>query len=145
LSARTASILAFLGLAGCVLWLYWTRSLFGDNPVSIGIQIAAVALMLWARITFGRRSFHAAANPTAGGLVTRGPYRWLRHPIYASILYFVWAGVASHFSAMSAAAGVAATVMVAVRIGSEETLLARQFPEWRDYARRTRRLVPFVF
>src|SRR5581483_9757032 len=52
LSARTASVLAFLGLVGCVLSLYWTHSLFGDNPVAIAIQVAAVALMAWARITF---------------------------------------------------------------------------------------------
>ena len=48
--------------------------------------------MVAARITFGRRSFHAAANPTEGGLVTTGPYAYIRHPIYAAILYFVWAG-----------------------------------------------------
>jgi len=45
--------------------------------------------MLWARLTFGGRSFHAGANPTAGGVVTTGPYRFVRHPIYAAILYFL--------------------------------------------------------
>ena len=60
------------------------------------VQVAAVLLMVWARMTFGRRSFHAAANPTAGGLVTWGPYRYWRHPIYSAILLFLWSGVLSH-------------------------------------------------
>lgn len=40
--------------------------------------------MAWARLTFGRRSFHASAVPTAGGVETRGPYRFIRHPIYTA-------------------------------------------------------------
>ena len=56
--------------------------------------------MLWARLTFGWRSFHAGARPTEGGIVTRGPYHWVRHPIYLAILLFTWAGVASRPNAM---------------------------------------------
>jgi protein-S-isoprenylcysteine O-methyltransferase Ste14 len=51
-----------------------------------------------ARVTFGRRSFHAAANPTAGGLVTTGPYRLIRHPIYTAACLFV--GVQSLYTGL---------------------------------------------
>ena len=61
-----------------MLWLYYTHALFGTGPLTITVQAAAALLMIWARLTFGMRSFHASANPTEGGLVTRGPYRWLR-------------------------------------------------------------------
>ena len=104
--------------------------------------------MLWARITFGRRSFHAAANPTTGGLVTSGPYRYWRHPIYASILLFVWSGVLGQGAMPTVLAitlAIIATVMTAVRIHSEEQLLQASMPEYAAYAARTRRLVPFVF
>ena len=109
----------------------------------------AALLMLWARITFGRRSFHAAANPTAGGLVTWGPYRYWRHPIYAAILLFTWAGVLSHgLDPIALALALLATLMTAVRIASEEHYLRAEFPGengYDAYARRTKRLVPFVF
>jgi protein-S-isoprenylcysteine O-methyltransferase Ste14 len=42
------------------------------------LQVLALLLFLWARITFGRRSYHVVADPTAGGLVTDGPYRFIR-------------------------------------------------------------------
>src|SRR5713101_347897 len=78
---------AVLGAA----FLAVTDRLIASNPIGITVQILALGLMLWARVTFGRRSFHAGANPTAGGLVTRGPYRFLRHPIYAAAMYLIWA------------------------------------------------------
>ena len=118
--------------------------LFANGPVTIGVQVAAALLMIWARMTFGMRSFHAEANPTAGGLVTSGPYRYFRHPIYAAILYFVWAGVVAHFSLGSVLIGVAATAMLGLRIRSEEVLLNRAYPEYAAYSSRTARVRPGV-
>lgn len=142
---KRISIAAFLGLVACVYGLIFTKSLFGNGPVTIGIQIAAAALMAWARITFGARSFQASANPTAGDLVTHGPYRYFRHPIYAAILYFLWAGIAAHFSVRSALIGLGATAMLGLRMFSEESLLRQSYPEYGAYASRTTRVLPFLF
>jgi protein-S-isoprenylcysteine O-methyltransferase Ste14 len=110
----------------------------------IAIQILAIMLMVWARITFGRRSFHSAANPSEGGLVTTGPYTFIRHPIYASILYFLWAGVFSHLSVFNLLFALIGTVGVSVRIYAEEHLIILQYPEYSDYAARTKRIIPFL-
>jgi protein-S-isoprenylcysteine O-methyltransferase Ste14 len=101
--------------------------------------------MGWARLTFGLRSFHAAANPTAGGLVTRGPYRYLRHPIYAAVLYFLWAGIAAHPSRTYILVALLASALLGVRMFAEERLLLEEYPEYADYAGRTRRVLPFLF
>jgi protein-S-isoprenylcysteine O-methyltransferase Ste14 len=138
----SAPVFALLMLA--IAGLIWTRSILGHGPVTIGLQIAAVLLMIWARLTFGVRSFHYAANPTAGGLVTTGPYRYLRHPIYAAILLFVWAGVAANRSLVSVALGIVATVALFLRMLFEETLVRQRYPEYDDYARRTKRVIPYL-
>lgn len=139
------SIAAFVALVACVFALFFTGSLFGSGPISITIQVAAVLLMAWARITFGVRSFHASANPTEGGLVRSGPYRYFRHPIYAAIFYFMWAGIAAHFSLRSVLIGVVASGMLLLRMRSEEKLLERSYREYAEYARHTARVLPFVF
>src|SRR5438445_13851764 len=95
---RILSLVGYLGMMGGVLALILLRSLFSPLPVVIALQIAGLLLFLWARITFGRRSFHLAANPTEGGLVTTGPYRRIRHPIYTALCLFTGAGTAAHLS-----------------------------------------------
>ncbi len=141
---RAASLAATAVLTAAVLGLYLSHALFAAGLPALVAQVAAALLMLWARLTLGGRSFHAGANPTEGGLVTRGPYRFIRHPIYASILLFVWAGMGSHPSAWAALAAAVATAAVAVRMTTEERLLAARYPAYADYAARTRRVLPFV-
>ena len=87
MQSRIGFMFMVAGLAG----LIGGRAVVSVNPLVIACQAVAVFLMLWSRVTFGRRSFHASATPTDGGLVTIGPYRFLRHPIYGSVCLFAWA------------------------------------------------------
>ncbi len=142
------SLVAVVILVGALLALYQEHSLIAKTTIGLTLQGLAIALMLWARVTFGMRSFHATANPTAGGLVSTGPYRFWRHPIYAAVLLFVWTGVLSQHvmpTVITIALALLATAMSAVRIAAEEHLLRASMPEYAAYAQRTRRLVPFVF
>jgi protein-S-isoprenylcysteine O-methyltransferase Ste14 len=143
MSPKVLSVLAFAVLVAELVYLVYTGQLFG-GPVTTAFQVAAFLLMVWARITFGKRSFHAAANPTEGGLVTTGPYHYVRHPIYAAILLFFWAAVAAHPSWTTAALGVVCTGALLVRMLSEERLVVQQYPEYAEYARTTKRVLPGV-
>jgi protein-S-isoprenylcysteine O-methyltransferase Ste14 len=139
------SFTALAGLVTCIVGLYLNNyAIFGAGPITITVQVIAALLMVWARLTFGIRSFHGTANPTAGGLVTTGPYRYIRHPIYAAILYFFWAGITAHPTLVTVAIGLLATALTAVRIVAEEKLLVMTYPEYGAYARVTKRVVPFV-
>ena len=57
------SLVALLLMGVGAIGLYYTNSLFSYAPMIIALQALAVALMIWARISFGFRSFHAAADP----------------------------------------------------------------------------------
>lgn len=142
---KLLSILGYVGMAGGLLALLATRSVFSAFPVVIVMQGLAVVLMVWARMTFGRRSFHLAANPTAGGIVTSGPYRFIRHPIYAAVCLFVLAGAGAHGSWRNILLSCVVVGGAMLRIFSEETLLRARYPEYREYAARTWRLLPFIF
>ena len=139
-----ASVLAYLLMGGAAVGLVVTESILPIGVVSATIQAFALGVMVWARITFGSRSFHVAANPTKGGLATTGPYKYVRHPIYASALLFIWAAVFCHFSPLSVCLGVSAVLGASIRIGIEERLVTAQYPEYAAYADRTKRLIPFV-
>ena len=144
MSDNTKSILAFAVAVLGIVSLLVEKALFAGNMISIGIQILAVLLMIWARKTFGMRSFHAAATPTQGDLVTTGPYRYLRHPIYAAVTYFVWAGVLPQMTVLSFFSAGVVTTGLYVRMMIEERLLKERYPEYTDYMTRTKRFIPFV-
>jgi len=77
---KVVSVAGYLVMALGILGLLLIRRLFSPAPAAIVAQVIGVALMVWARVTFGRRSFHFAADPTRGNLVRTGPYRFIRHP-----------------------------------------------------------------
>ena len=128
-----------------LLVLVFTQQLFSRSIPASGVQVVAFIIFLWARIVFGRRSYHVVADPTAGGLVTTGPYRYIRHPIYAAFCIFVWAGVVAHPSWVSILCGAAVLIGAVVRIYCEETLVAGQYPAYVDYKAKTWRLIPYIY
>jgi protein-S-isoprenylcysteine O-methyltransferase Ste14 len=142
---KWGSALAFGLMVAGIVGLYYSGHLFGRHVWSIAVQVAAIALMISARLTFGMRSFHATANPTEGGIVTTGPYAFIRHPIYAAATYFVWAGALDGPSAIAVAGAALVTIGAALRMWMEEQLLVARYPEYRAYMARVKRFVPYVF
>ena len=142
---KAVSMLGYIGMLGGLVGLLAMRAVFSPSPFTIVPQIAAVLLFVSARVTFGWRSYHVLANPTEGGLITSGPYRYIRHPIYTAMCVFVWAGIGSNWSWGAFMCGVLVLVSALVRIPVEETLVAGRYPEYADYAAKTWRMIPYVF
>ncbi len=128
-----------------ILILLKNNYLFSKNPVSVTIQFCCIGLMIWARLSFGLRSFHLTANTTKGKLVTHGPYRWLRHPIYASIIYFSWTSLISFPNLWAVGAIVLITAGLLLRMILEEKSLMENYEEYSAYTKQAKRLIPFIF
>jgi len=144
MNLRFASLAGFVVAVLVIIVLVLRESILAVGLVAIIVQALAVLLMFWARVIFGRRSFHATADPTDGGLITSGPYHYLRHPIYAAVLYFLWAGILSHLSLWNVLLGFLATTGLFIRIFAEERLLTEKYPSYSEYAVRTKRIIPYV-
>ncbi len=132
-------------MIGGLIALAATRNLFSSSPLVISLQAEAFLLFVWARVTFGRRSYHVVADPTEGGLVTRGPYRYIRHPIYAAMCLFACAGLAGHWSWTAGLWRGLVLASAVIRIICEETLVAARYLAYAQYKTTTWRLVPFLY
>ena len=145
MTVKVLSVAGYILMVAGIVLLYFNHGLFSFSPFVTMFQAAAIGLMVWARITFKTRSFHFAANPTEGGLVTTGPYAYVRHPIYASVLLFVWAAVAGNWSIENFLLGCVVFGGAFTRILCEEPLVRERYPEYLQYAEKTKRLIPYIF
>ena len=142
---KALSIIGYIGMIGALLVLLVTQSLFSSSPLVISAQVLALLLFLWSRVTFGRRSYHVVADATEGGLVTGGPYRYIRHPIYTAFCLFTSAGVAAHWSWSAGLCGGLVLGSAVLRIFCEESLVAARYPEYAQYSVTTWRMIPYVY
>jgi protein-S-isoprenylcysteine O-methyltransferase Ste14 len=142
---KIMSLLGLLLMIAGIVGLFTNGSLFSWQPITLALQAIAFALMVWARLTFGRRSFHASADATAGGLVTTGPYRYIRHPIYTAVILFGWAAIITHWSSVNAGLGALLILGALIRMVCEERLVKQSYPEYLEYSKATKRMIPYVF
>jgi protein-S-isoprenylcysteine O-methyltransferase Ste14 len=140
-----ASALPLLLVIAAIVVLGLTGNLFVLSPLVITVQAGAVALSIWARRSFQSGEFRVTATPSSSSIIRSGPYRFIRHPVYAAALLFIWAAIVSHFSVFTLVIGIVVAVVVITRVVVEERLLRARYPEYADYARSTKALVPYVF
>jgi protein-S-isoprenylcysteine O-methyltransferase Ste14 len=79
-------------------------------------------------------------------LVTSGAYRFIRHPLYASLLYLGWGAALKHITLLTLLTAAILTAMLYATARVEEAENLRTFgAEYADYMRRTKRFIPFIF
>jgi protein-S-isoprenylcysteine O-methyltransferase Ste14 len=105
---------------------------------------AGIAFAIWARSHLGRNWSPTPSLKAEHELITTGPYRLVRHPIYTGML-FALLGNTLVFGARSLILVVAFVAIVARRVRLEERLMMQQFPEqYPEYRERTKAVIPFV-
>jgi protein-S-isoprenylcysteine O-methyltransferase Ste14 len=129
------------------------------NPLNLGLVppvapiawatavlcVMGLAFALWARVTLGRNWSGVVTLKEGHELVERGPYRFVRHPIYTAILtmFFATALAQGHLAAFAGTLLMFASFWIKLR--DEEKLMLQQFPErYAAYRRRAKRIIPFV-
>lgn len=128
-------------------WLAWS-----SVPLPAGVRwggavlgaLAAVTLY-WTLSTLGPNLTDTVVTRRDHTLVTRGPYRWIRHPFYGSVTLLVAAVtlLSSNWFVLLMGTLVIGLLVVRTR-KEEENLVARFGEEYRDYMARTGRFFPLL-
>ncbi|MBO0729115.1 MAG: isoprenylcysteine carboxylmethyltransferase family protein [Acidimicrobiaceae bacterium] len=106
------------------------------------LQLVGVAIVVASLVTLGRSFGFAAADR---GVVISGPFRIIRHPMYASYLFLQSGYLLQSLSVRNAAVLLLGTLCNAGRALAEERLLASN-SEYRMYRTRVRwRMIPGVW
>ena len=112
----------------------------GVALIALGVIVA-----LWAALKLGR-ALTPFPKPVAHGRLCReGPYRWVRHPIYAGVLLIAAGWAAWWQSAPAALLLPFVFAFFAFKARAEERWLLAAWPEYRDYAKGNKAIVPFLY
>lgn len=104
-------------------------------------------LLYWSRIIL-RRSFRlgGVAPRSEDRLITSGPYRWIRHPMYTSILFMSLGLTFLIQSAFVLVLFILLTVFVILLIPSEDAQLEKSYgPIFSKYRQKVKALVPYIY
>jgi protein-S-isoprenylcysteine O-methyltransferase Ste14 len=139
--STAARIIATVSIVG-IPFIRPTGGGFAPDLVTAAASAAGLAIVITGKATLGR-SF--GLMPANRGIVCRGIYRVLRHPIYAGYLVTHAAFLVAHPSAWNLALFLVSDTALMVRSIYEERTLAKD-AEYADYMTRVRwRVAPGLF
>jgi protein-S-isoprenylcysteine O-methyltransferase Ste14 len=111
----------------------------------VAMLAGSAVLALWALDANRPGNFNIRPTPRHGGtLITSGPYRWIRHPMYTSVLLAAAAAAVTSFEPVDALLWLALLGVLLAKSSLEERALARRFPGYQDYRVRTTRFIPWL-
>lgn len=127
-------------------WLLWPLTPQAWSPPALVLLVCAVALGLWTLFYNRPGNFNIRPEPKESGrLVTGGPYRYVRNPMYSAVLLFAAAEVIAYSDMWKILCWVALALVLLAKVLLEERALRALFPGYAAYAKRVRRFIPGVF
>ena len=117
------------------LWLRW---------LGVGVALSGFTLLQWAQQSLGKNWSDEPRLVEGQEMISSGPYRWIRHPIYAAFLLILGSLLLISANWFIGALWIGMTCLdVTSRMRTEESMMVGQFGEqYRAYMRRTGRLFP---
>ena len=131
------AVLVFLAATGPIL---------AGRISCLFLEIVGLVVGLWAVLSIRLRQLRISPDIAPGAeFITRGPYRYIRHPMYLAVLLVALALILDRFTWSRGIAWIILLADLIAKLSYEERLLCARFPDYLDYRKRTKRLLPFVY
>ena len=113
--------------------------------IGVIVALAAAAFSIWA-FRYHGSDLTPFPRPVEGmGLIEDGPYRYVRHPMYTSIIFFALGVGLAYANPVAMLSSVAFTVFFMAKSGHEEDMLVAEIPGYRQYRSDVPwRLIPYL-
>lgn len=115
-------------------WLRW---------IGVIIGFISLAFFWWVHSTLGREFSKTLTIQDQHTLITYGPYRRIRHPMYATLIFYFLSWFIISANLLLFIAWILLVIFMVARIPREEAMLVDQFgDEYKEYMTQTGRLLP---
>ena len=129
-------------------WMIWSKIGLPESIrwLGVGLGVLCVFGVYWLFSSIGNNITPTSATRKQHTLVTSGPYRWVRHPLYTvgSSMFIAFGMMADNW--LITALGILTFIVMAIRTPKEEANLLEKFgDEYRNYMKRTGKFLPKLF
>lgn len=111
----------------------------------IAVFVFAAFVGLWAIYTMGRGNVRIRPELMEGAILRlHGPYKYIRHPMYTSVLFIGLSMAISPLSMISVLLFAGLCFTLYLKLTYEEKQLTNRFPEYAEYKKQTHFIIPFI-
>lgn len=137
-------VLLFVSIPG-LRWRFLPQAAW-TAPAGLAVMAVATLLHIWARVHLGRNWTSEVAIQQGHQLVTSGPYRLVRHPVYTALIALALGTAIVSGRIVSLLGAVTFAIAYVRKLRLEEQALGAAFgAQWDEYRRRSWALVPLIF
>ena len=120
--------------------------IFTQSILLLFVQLFGVLLGMWAVLIMRIGNFNIVPIPVEKGhLVIKGPYSLIRHPMYTALFLFVIPEIIEGFSYLRLVGLLVLLITLLFKLNYEEELLMIKYNKYKEYKKKTWRLIPFVY
>ncbi len=114
--------------------------------LGLALMVLGAALAVWGLVALGRNNLTALPYPTVEATLTvAGPYAIVRNPIYSGLLMGAFGLGLWHHSLATLTLSAGLFVLFDLKTRKEQAWLTERFPEYSAYAKRVKKLVPWIY
>lgn len=126
--------------------LIWSTVSFKLSVLSLVLISVSFLLAVWAVVSMKESKLRISPIPAKEArIVINGPYRFVRHPMYTSIIIGMIGLLIIHFSIIRLVMFLALIVVLIFKLNWEEKMLLEKFSGYKVYRERTNKLIPFIY
>ena len=121
-----------------------------NNPLIFGLglvfQAIGIFIGIWGILIMGIGNFNIQPEVKSDSLITTGPYKWIRNPMYMAVILVYVPIVIQNFSWINALVFIVLFIAILLKIYFEEQFLEERFGNnYLEYKRKTKSLLPFIY
>ena len=131
---------------GGIFFFVFTGKVYPQSWLVALLLSISLFVGLWAILSMNSQTLTVLpdARPNAT-LITTGPYRWIRHPMYTAVLLLLTALLLNEFSFVRMLVLAVVAVALILKINIKEKILLAKYLEYSDYMKTTRKIIPYLF
>jgi protein-S-isoprenylcysteine O-methyltransferase Ste14 len=128
-----------------IIYYFLTGSIFPKNIFLLIIYSFGLFLGLYSIIIM-KFNFNIAPDLKSGAIfIKRGPYKFIRHPMYTSVIIIILSLLINYFSIIRFVLFIVLITVLILKSNYEEKILKEEFKEYSSYIFKTKKFLPYIY